>query len=109
MTEEVKRTRKSLATLSQADIDREIAALKAKLSRLEEARHGSALDDAIKNSKVLTEIHAVKAITGDVDDIAVLKAIGKALKIKRLVVEQATAVPRKKKATASVKEVAPKK
>ena len=81
-----------------ADLKAQLEKDKAAIKLLEQRAYAEELAELIKNSKIVAEYTSVKGKVKDVSDIAILAAVGKACGIKRLVITQSEAKPRKAKA-----------
>ena len=87
------RTRKTAADL-KADLE----AAKRKLAALEAKAYEGELTEAVNKSAIVAEFNKIKARYKDISAVNILQAIGKAVKIPRVVVTQTEAKSRSPKA-----------
>ncbi len=97
MTEDVKKERKTLSKMNAEELKAAFEKKKKELAEIEAKLHGTGLNEAIVKHKALEAFKNVKAEMKDVNELLILKAIGEAAGIKRLVVEQEAVKPRAKK------------
>lgn len=88
MTEEAKKTRKTRSKMTTAEIKEALAKKKKELEALEAQLHGSSLKTLIEEHGVVDAFNKVKAEAKDAGDLLILKTLGEAVGIKRLVVTQ---------------------
>ena len=92
--------------MTTAEIKAQIEKTKAALKALEQRAYATELEDAIKKTNIVSDFSTIKANVGDVTDLVILAAIGKAVGIARLEVSQKEAPKRnyvKKKASGAGK------
>ena len=90
-----KAAKKKRAKKTAAEIREYIAAQQKKLAELELLEYAEQLEAEIKNLRVQELFRKLKETVKGSTDIAILAAMGKAMGIKRLVVQQAPVKPRK--------------
>jgi len=90
----IKRQRRSKTA---ADLKQELEAAKRKLAALEARAYEGELSEAIANSTIVSEFLKIKSRYKDIGAVSILFAIGKAVKIPRLVVTQEEAKTRSKR------------
>lgn len=81
-----------------AEIKQAIEKKNREIEQLQDMLYANAIEDVIAKSNIVQTFHSLQEELKDVGEIALLKAIGKAVGIKRLVVGQSEIVPRKKRA-----------
>lgn len=86
-------------TLSAEDLKEKLEKAKEAIKALERKAFASEITEAIKNSHIPADFKKIQEGAKGVTDIAILETIGLVMGIKRLVVTQSEAKPRKKKAT----------
>ena len=92
-----KKERKTISKMTPDEIKEVLEKKRKELAALEAQLHGAGLIDLIKTHKVVEAINKVKDDAKDAGDLLILKTIGEALGIKRLVVTQAAVVERAKR------------
>jgi hypothetical protein len=100
MTEQTKKTRKTPSKMTAAELQEALAKKKKELEQLEAQLHGASLKTLIDEQGLVERFKKIKAAAGDASDLLILKTLGEAVGIKRLVVTQEAAAkrsPRKKK------------
>ena len=80
-----------------AELKAELEKAKKKVEQLKTRAYEGELNEAIATSNIVSEFQAIKAKHKDIPSINILQAIGRAVKIPRVVVTQAEATPRPKK------------
>jgi hypothetical protein len=80
-----------------AELKAEIEKKRREIAELEQKAYASELDEAVKNLNAAKVFADIKAQVKGASDVAILAAIGKAAKVKRLEITQKDAIPRKKK------------
>lgn len=93
------RKKKTAAEL-KADLDR----AKRRVQDLEAKAYEGELTEAIGKSSIVAEFNKIKDRYKDVGAVNILQAIGKAVKIPRVVVTQSEPKPRAKKGTTAKKK-----
>jgi hypothetical protein len=80
---------------TSADLLKDIAATKARLALLEKRAYAGQLDEMIKSTSIVKDFATIQSKVTDISPLAILSAVGAAVGIKRLVLTQSDAVPRK--------------
>jgi hypothetical protein len=80
-----------------ADLKADLEAAKRKLALLEAKAYDGELTEAVNSSTIVAEFNKIKDRYKDISAVNILQAIGKAVKIPRLVVSQAEAKARGKR------------
>ena len=80
-----------------ADLKADLEAAKRKLAALEARAYEGELTEAVNKSTIVAEFNMIKARYKDIGAVNILQAIGKAVKIPRVVVTQTEAKPRNTK------------
>jgi len=93
------RKKKTAAEL-KADLDK----AKRRVQDLEAKAYEGELSEAVAKSSIVTEFNKIKNSYKDVGAVNILQAIGKAVKIPRVVVTQTEPKPRAKKGTTAKKK-----
>jgi hypothetical protein len=94
-------TRAPRKTMTANDYKEKLEKAKAALKALEEKAYATELEDLIKSQNIVSAFNAIKENAKDVSEIAILTAIAKACKVKRIVITEAEVkkrAPRKQKA-----------
>ena len=99
-------TRKKKTT---EDLKAQLAAMKAKMTALEQRAYAGELNELVKNSAMVKEFQAIRSKVQDASDVAILAALGRAVGIKRVEVTQKPAAKRAARKTVAVKAAATKK
>jgi len=81
-----------------ADLKADLETAKRKLAALEAKAYEGELTEAVYKSAIVTEFNKIKARYKDISAVNILQAIGKAVKIPRVVVTQTEAKSRNTKA-----------
>lgn len=97
MTEKAKKERKTLSKMTPDEIKEALEKKRKELAALEAKLHGADLSAAMAKHKIVEAFKNVKAEMKDVSELVILKAIGEAAGIKRLVVTQSEIVKRASK------------
>jgi ribosomal protein L29 len=85
---EIKKTRRSLQSMSAEELRAALEQKKKELAALEAQLHGAGLHELVQKHGIVDAFKRMKAEARDVSDVLILKAIGDAVGIKRLVVTQ---------------------
>lgn len=80
-----------------AELKAELEAAKKRVAALEAKAYEGELTEAITASNIVSEFEKIKARYKDISPVNILQAIGKAVKIPRIVVTQSEPKPRAKK------------
>jgi hypothetical protein len=80
-----------------ADLKADLEAAKRKLAELETKAYEGELIEAVSKSTIVAEFSKIKASYKDIGAVNILQAIGKAVKIPRVVVTQTEPKPRNTK------------
>lgn len=83
-------------TLTAEDLKKKLADAKEAIKALERKAFASEVTEAIKKSSIPADFKKIQEGAKGVSDIAILETIGLVMGIKRLVVSQSEAKPRKK-------------
>ena len=92
--------KKKTATELKADLER----AKRRVQDLEAKAYEGELTEAVAKSSIVTEFNKIKDRYKDVGAVNILQAIGKAVKIPRVVVTQSEPKPRAKKGATAKKK-----
>ena len=87
-----------------AELKSDLEAAKKRVAALEAKAYEGELTEAVAKSSIVTEFNKIRNSYKDVGAVNILQAIGKAVKIPRVVVTQAEPKPRAKKGTAAKKK-----
>jgi hypothetical protein len=97
MAEQEKKTRKTISNMTAAELKEALEKKKRELEALEAQLHGASLKTLIDEHELVERFKKVKAAASDASDLLILKTLGEAVGIKRLVVTQEEPVSRKRK------------
>ena len=86
-------------TKSASDLKHELELARRKLATLEARAYEGELSEAIANSTIVSEFNQIHSRYKNIGAISILQAIGKAIKIPRLVVTQAEPKARGKRSS----------
>jgi hypothetical protein len=98
MTEQAKKTRKTLSKMTAAELKEALDKKRKELEALAAQLHGASLMTLIGEQELVERFKKVKEAASDVSELLILKTLGDAVGIKRLVVSQdepAKRAPRK--------------
>lgn len=88
-------TRKPAKPKTSAELKIQLEDAKRKLADLERRAYAEELHELIRSTSIVTEFHKIQAQVKDIKPTAILAAIGDAVGIKRLEVNQAATPARK--------------
>ena len=91
-----KKTRAPRKPKTAAEIKLQMEKLKAQLAIVEQEEHAEQLSEMLTKHNVVSAINEIQAML-DVDELVMLRAIGKELKIPRLSITQSEAIKRSPK------------
>ncbi len=94
MINETMKTRKTRSKMTTAEIKEALAKKKKELEALEAQLHGASLKTLIDGQELVERFNKVKDAAGDVSELLILRTLGEAVGIKRLVVTQDDPVKR---------------
>jgi hypothetical protein len=80
-----------------AELKKDLETAKKKVAALEAKAYEGELAEAIAASSIVSEFEKIKASNKDIPPVNILQAIGKAVKIPRIVVSQSEPKPRASK------------
>ena len=100
MTEQVKKERKTLSKMTAEELKEAFEKKKKELADIEAKLHGAGLEESIKRHKVVEALKSVMADMKGVSELLILKELGEAAGIKRLVITQSPVTKRNRRSKA---------
>ena len=88
-------TRKPTKPKTSADLKAQLAEAKKRLADLEKRAYAEELTELINSTSIVADFVMIKARVKDINDVAILAAVGAAVGIKRLEVKQLEPAKRK--------------
>jgi ASC-1-like (ASCH) protein len=88
-------TRKPSKAKTSAELREQLEAAKKRLKDLEQRAYAEELNELIRGTSIVADFAKIQSKVTDIKPATILAAIGHAVGIRRLTVEQASAPPRK--------------